>query len=99
MPQGIKPRVAIEGYVGTELLGGVAMDVMVPTAVPFRMSIGGDANGDGDVTVGDIFYEINNLFAGGPAPVAGDANGDGAVTVADVFYVINFLFAGGPQPI
>lgn len=58
----------------------------------------GDANGDGAVTVADVFYLINNLFAGGPAPVSGDANGDGAVTVADVFYEINFLFAGGPAP-
>jgi Right handed beta helix region len=99
VPQGIKPRIAVEGYIGTTLLGGVAVDVIVPTAVPFRMSISGDANGDGDVTVSDIFYEINNLFAGGPAPVAGDANGDGAVTVADVFYMINYLFAAGPPPI
>src|SRR5437868_6894066 len=64
--------VAIEGYGGTTLLGGAAMDVMVPTALPFRMSISGDANGDGDLTVSDIFYEINNLFANGPAPVVGD---------------------------
>ncbi len=30
----------------------------------------GDANGDGMVTVADIFYLINFLFTGGPAPVA-----------------------------
>jgi pimeloyl-ACP methyl ester carboxylesterase len=58
----------------------------------------GDANGDGQVTVADVFYLINNLFAGGPGAVAGDANGDGQVTVADVFYLINYLFAGGPAP-
>ncbi len=59
----------------------------------------GDANGDGQVTVTDIFYLINNLFANGPAPIGpGDANGDGQVTVTDVFYLINFLFTGGPPP-
>ncbi|HPS77655.1 MAG TPA: dockerin type I domain-containing protein [Thermoanaerobaculaceae bacterium] len=59
----------------------------------------GDVNGDGGVNVNDVFYLINSLFAGGPAPViSGDVNGDGAVNVNDVFYLINFLFAGGPAP-
>jgi Ig-like domain CHU_C associated/Dockerin type I domain len=60
----------------------------------------GDANGDGTVSVSDVFYLVNFLFAGGPAPAGGtgDANGDGAVTVGDVFYMINYLFAGGPAP-
>jgi streptogramin lyase len=70
------------------------VSVLVTATVP------GDANGDGSVTVGDVFYLINNLFAGGPAPIgSGDANGDGSVTVGDVFYLINYLFAGGPAPI
>jgi hypothetical protein len=30
----------------------------------------GDANGDGSVDVSDVFYLINYLFAGGPAPVS-----------------------------
>ncbi len=59
----------------------------------------GDANGDGVVTVADVFYLINFLFTGGSAPVGpADANGDGQVTVTDVFYLINYLFAGGPAP-
>ena len=39
----------------------------------------GDANGDGLVSVADIFYLINFLFAGGPPPVslaAGDLSGE-----------------------
>jgi IPT/TIG domain/Dockerin type I domain len=62
-------------------------------------SSSGDANGDGQVTIADVFYLINYLFAGGPGGVAGDANGDGSVTVGDVFYLINYLFAGGPAPV
>jgi hypothetical protein len=60
----------------------------------------GDATGDGILDVSDIFYLINSLFAGGPAPVGwADMNNDGIVDIADVFYGINFLFAGGPKPI
>jgi hypothetical protein len=60
----------------------------------------GDANGDGTVTVADVFYLLNFLFAGGPAPLeSADANGDGSLDVADVFYLIDYLFAGGPSPV
>jgi hypothetical protein len=65
-----------------------------------RVSPPGDANGDHSVNVSDVFYLVNFLFAGGPAPLGlGDLNGDGSVDVADIFYLINFLFAGGPPPI
>jgi hypothetical protein len=61
--------------------------------------VAGDVSGDGTVDVGDVFYLINALFAGGPPPVGNaDANGDGHVDIADVFYLINYLFAGGPAP-
>jgi hypothetical protein len=59
----------------------------------------GDADGNDVISVGDIFYLINALFAGGPSPIhSADANGDGIVDVQDVFYLINYLFAGGPAP-
>ncbi len=65
----------------------------------FCDGLAGDADGNGAITVADVFYVINFLFAGGPTPVRGiDANGDGVVNVIDVFYLINFLFAGGPAP-
>ena len=61
--------------------------------------LSGDVNGDGVVTVGDVFYLVNNLFTSGPAPIGpGDVNGDTQVTVGDVFYLVNFLFTGGPAP-
>jgi Dockerin type I domain/PA14 domain len=67
---------------------------------PESSTVPGDANGDGTVTVGDIFYLVNFLFAGGPPPIGpADVNGDGQVTVGDVFYLINYLFAGGPPPV
>jgi hypothetical protein len=68
-------------------------------AIARRVTLSGDANGDGVLDVADIFHLINSLFAGGPASIgSADANGDGKVTVADVFYLINYLFAGGPPP-
>jgi hypothetical protein len=60
---------------------------------------GGDVNGDGSTNVGDVFFLINALFAGGPQPSCGDVNADGATNVSDVFYLINFLFAAGPPPV
>jgi len=56
-------------------------------------------NGDGSTNVGDVFFLINALFAGGPQPSCGDVNADGATNVSDVFYLINFLFAAGPPPV
>jgi hypothetical protein len=35
VPQGITPRVAVEGYAGTTLLGGVVIDTMVPNYTAF----------------------------------------------------------------
>src|SRR5947207_8624885 len=62
-------------------------------------TLAGDGTGNGAIAVGDVFFLINYLFAGGPTPATGaDANGDGSINVQDVFFLINFLFAGGPPP-
>jgi hypothetical protein len=61
----------------------------------------GDANGDGDVNIGDAVFLINHVFSGGPAPdpvEAGDANCDGSVNIADAVFLINYVFKGGPEP-
>jgi uncharacterized delta-60 repeat protein len=63
-----------------------------------------DPNNDGTLTSSDIFYLVNYLFLGGPAPsgaaglLSGDANGDGTVDPLDIFYLVNYLFLGGPRP-
>jgi hypothetical protein len=63
-----------------------------------------DPNNDGVIDPSDIFYLVNYLFTGGPAPqgpagmLSGDANGDGGVDPSDIFYVVNYLFTNGPQP-
>ena len=63
-----------------------------------------DPNGDGTISPLDIFYLVNYLYLGGPAPMgpagmlSGDANGDGVVNPLDIFYLVNYLFLGGPKP-
>ncbi|HKC24120.1 MAG TPA: hypothetical protein VKF32_05225 [Thermoanaerobaculia bacterium] len=60
----------------------------------------GDADANGKVDVADVFYVINRLFAGGPAPLGPcDVNNSDSVDVNDVFYLINYLFANGPAPL
>ncbi|MCK5126538.1 MAG: dockerin type I repeat-containing protein [candidate division Zixibacteria bacterium] len=61
----------------------------------------GDANGDGEVNIGDTVYLINYVFNGGPAPdpiEAGDANNDDEVNIGDGVFIINYAFKGGPEP-
>ena len=63
-----------------------------------------DANGDHVIDPADIFFLVNYLYLGGPAPMgdagidSGDANGDGVVDPADIFYLINYLYLHGPAP-
>jgi hypothetical protein len=63
----------------------------------------GDANGDGEVNVGDAVYLISYVFKGGPQPTpyefcSGDANCDCTVNVGDAVYIISYVFKGGPAP-
>jgi len=61
----------------------------------------GDANGDGEISVGDAVFLINTVFKGGPQPdprCSGDANNDGDVSVGDAVFLINNVFKGGPLP-
>lgn len=63
----------------------------------------GDANGDGNVNVGDAVYLINLVFKNGanarPYRIcSGDANCDCTVNIADAVFVINMVFKNGPRP-
>jgi glucose/arabinose dehydrogenase len=60
----------------------------------------GDVNGDGATTTADVFYLINYLYGGGPAPVqGGDVDGNAVINPADLTYLINYLYAHGSTPI
>ncbi|MDD4051174.1 MAG: dockerin type I repeat-containing protein, partial [candidate division Zixibacteria bacterium] len=61
----------------------------------------GDANGDGNVNIGDAVYLISYIFRGGPSPQpleAGDANCNHAINVGDAVYIVNYVFRNGPEP-
>lgn len=52
----------------------------------------GDANGDGEITIGDVSVLIDLLLDGNPVVSDGlDVNGDGVVTIADVSALIDML--------
>ena len=70
---------------------------------PCNREINGDANGVGDLNVGDAVYIVNYVFRSGSAPVpyaiySGDANTDCVVNVGDAVMIINHIFKGGPAP-
>ncbi len=61
----------------------------------------GDADGDGFVTLSDVVFLINYIFANGvpPDPMsAGDSNCDGLVNLSDAVYLINYIFREGAAP-
>lgn len=77
-------------------IGGIG-EVELTTVVALR----GDANGDGEINVGDIVYLVNFLYRNGDPPVpmqAADANCDGIVNIGDVVYLVNYLYKGGDPP-
>jgi len=75
-----------------------------PCLDPLTACRPGDANGDGQVNVGDAVYVIGYVFKGGPAPTpfpkcSGDAQGDCQCNVGDAVYIIAYVFKGGPAPV
>jgi hypothetical protein len=64
--------------------------------------LGGDANDDGVVNVGDPTYITTYLYRGGPPPPdpieRADANNDCVITVGDMVYLIDYLYRLGPPP-
>ncbi len=63
-------------------------------------SLHGDADGDGSTTNADLFYLINNIYGGGPAPAPGfDVDGNGQLNANDVSYLAAYLYGRGPAPI
>lgn len=61
----------------------------------------GDANGDGQINIGDAVFIINLVFRGGPWPdedKCADSNGDYAINVGDAIYLVNHIFRGFAPP-
>ncbi len=61
----------------------------------------GDMDGSGVITIADVVFFINYMFAGGPPPspiAIADTDCDGAPTIADAVFLVNYFFGGGPEP-
>ena len=64
--------------------------------------VSGDVNGDESVSVSDVVWLLNYIFASGPEPLPlllnGDVNCDESVNVSDAAWLLNYIFSGGPPP-
>ena len=61
----------------------------------------GDADGGGDVNVGDATYIVEYIFQGGATPPCcdqADADGGGDVNIGDATYIVKFIFQNGAFP-
>ncbi len=83
------------------ILVSVPSDTLITVYETEASYVCGDADASGVVTISDVVYLINYIFAGGPAPnplLAGDVDCNAIVTISDAVYLINYIFAGGPVP-
>lgn len=70
----------------------------IPGPALFRR---GEADSDGQVTLGDAIYVLNWLFLGGQEPScldAADSNDDADITIADPIALLGYLFLGTAAP-
>ena len=66
----------------------------------------GDADGSGDVNIGDAIYLIFYIFldgsppmcAGSPNLFSGDADGSGSINIGDALFLVKYIFNDGPTP-
>ncbi len=84
--------------------GTGAFDSMPPSAGAANICAAvacGDMDGSGVITIADVVFFINYMFAGGPTPnpiSIADTDCDGTPTISDVVFLVNYFFAGGPEP-
>jgi hypothetical protein len=79
---------------------GIVWITVRPYHIP-PSGIEGDANGDSVVSLADVVFLLDYLFASGPSPnppAAGDVNGDCFIGVSDIVWLLNYLLHNGPPP-
>jgi len=102
----------IGGTEGTISIGGLEDPALTSGGVQYaphavgvnvrtREVLRGDANGDGQVTSGDIVALIGWIFKNQSPPPSlqsGDANADLVLQASDAIYLVNYVFKSGPAP-
>ncbi len=76
-------------------------DIQIFESQVFITPRSGDCDGNCIISISDVVYIIQYIFAGGPEPIpyeAGDVDCNGIVNISDAVVLINFIFAGGPPP-
>ena len=86
-----------------EELEVMVQDYCSADTLSFMISIflGGDANWDGVIDLGDILHLVSYLYKGGPPPVpfeAGDVDCNGDIDLGDLLYLVAYLYKAGPAP-
>jgi len=62
----------------------------------------GNADGIDGISIDDVIYLIQFIYADGPAPdplCNGDVNGDCLVSPEDIRYLVEWIYSGGPAPV
>ena len=97
--------VVIQGDTAQGIPDKQPMDTLVAHILTFMNSssvLVGDPSGDGKIDISDIFFLIDYLVSGGPAPcpfLTGDTDCSGSIDISDIMMLIDFLRGTGPQPI
>ena len=87
-----KPDLGVSNWGGTNLI--------FKNTAP--LYVWGDANGSGEVELGDIVNMITYLYKEGPAPYprpSGDPNNDCKLDLGDIVHLISYLYRGGQPPL
>ena len=77
------------------LTSGFFAEQALPNYLP------GDVNSSGTISVSDVVFLINYIFAGGQAPrvlASADADCSRAISISDAVFLLRYIFANGPSP-
>ncbi|MCH9032014.1 MAG: thrombospondin type 3 repeat-containing protein, partial [candidate division Zixibacteria bacterium] len=65
------------------------------------VNVRGDADGGGDVNIGDAIYLVKYIFQDGDEPKppeAGDSDCSHSIDISDATFLVKYIFAEGPEP-
>ncbi|MCH9031937.1 MAG: hypothetical protein IIB00_06720 [candidate division Zixibacteria bacterium] len=69
---------------------------------PVCCATAGDANHDGEVSVGDAIFLVKYIFADGETPFCteeADSDTSGSISIGDAAYLVKYIFNNGVEPL
>ncbi|MCH9031404.1 MAG: right-handed parallel beta-helix repeat-containing protein, partial [candidate division Zixibacteria bacterium] len=76
--------------------------ILVPGECTPCCTASGDADGGGDVNIGDATFVVKYIFESGDSPSClnqADADGSNDVNIGDATYIVKFIFQDGLSPV